>query len=108
MSSSQFQCHRDVINDTKVRIGAEDDLTRFSVQVPKDSSAETISSYLAQTGAGRLEGDEAAVSIEWLRRRTVSPSQQWHGDFDRMLAYASSRGWMDSTGEAVIAHVERV
>jgi hypothetical protein len=25
-----------------------------------------------------------------------------------MLAYASSRGWMDSTGEAVIAHVERV
>jgi hypothetical protein len=22
MSSSQFQCHRDVINDTKVRIGA--------------------------------------------------------------------------------------
>jgi hypothetical protein len=48
------------------------------------------------------------VSIEWLRRRTASRSQQWHGDFDRMLAHASSRGWMDSTGEAVIAHVERV
>jgi hypothetical protein len=97
-----------VENAESVTLCDEDDLTRFSVQVPKDSSAETISSYLAQTDTGRLEGDEAVVSIEWLRRRTASRSQQWHGDFDRMLAYASSRGWMDSTGEAVIAHVERV
>ena len=97
-----------VDNTQSGKLCDEDDLTRFSVQVPKDSSAETISTYLARTGAGRLEGDEAVVSIEWLRRRTASRSQQWHGDFDRMLAHASSRGWMDSTGEAVIAHVERV
>ena len=97
-----------VENAESVMLCDEDDLTRFSVQVPKDSSAETISSHLMQTGAGRLEGDEAAVSIEWLRQHTASRSQQWHGDFDRMLAYASSRGWMDPTGDAVIAHIERV
>ena len=97
-----------VENAESVTLCDEDDLTRFSVQVPKDSSAETISSYLAQTGAGRLEGDEAVVSIEWLRRRTASRSQQWHGDFDRMLAYASSSGWIDPAGDAVIAHIERV
>jgi hypothetical protein len=97
-----------VENGESVMLCDEDDLTRFSVQVPKDSSAETISSCLAQTGAGRLDGDEACVSIEWLRRRTASRSQQWHGDFDRMLAYASSRGWMDPKGDAVIAHIERV
>jgi hypothetical protein len=97
-----------VENAESVTLCDEDDLTRFSVQVPKDSSAEAISSYLAQTGAGRLDGDEAAVSIEWLRRGTASRSQQWHGDFDRMLAYASSRGWMDPAGDAVIAHIEWV
>jgi hypothetical protein len=48
------------------------------------------------------------VSIKWLRKRTACRSQQWHGDFDRMLAYASSRGWIDPAGDAVIAHIERV
>jgi hypothetical protein len=97
-----------VENAEGVMLFDEDDLTRFSVQVPKGSSAETISSYLMQTGAGRIEGSEAAVSIKWLRQRTASRSQQWHRDFDRMLAYASSRGWIDPTGDAVIAHIERV
>ena len=97
-----------VENAESVMLCDEDDLTRFSVQVPKDSSAETISTYLMQTGAGRLEGNEAAVSIKWLRQRTASRSKQWHGDFDRMLAYASSRGWIGPTGDAVIAHIERV
>jgi hypothetical protein len=30
MSSSQFQCHRDVINDTKVRIGANTSRTALA------------------------------------------------------------------------------
>ena len=85
-----------------------DDLTRFSVHVPKDASVELISRSLVQSGAGRLEGDEAAVSVEWLRRRAASQSEQWHGSFERMLDYASARGWMDPAGDAVIAHIERV
>jgi hypothetical protein len=97
-----------VENAESVMLCDEDDLTRFSVQVPNGSSDETISSYLMQTGAGRLEGNEAAVSIKWLRQRTASRSQQWQGDFDRMLAYASSSGWIDPAGDAVIAHIERV
>lgn len=85
-----------------------DDLTRFSVHVPKDASVELVSRSLAQSGAGRLEGDEVAVSVEWLRRRTASRPEQWHGSFERMLDYASATGWMDLAGEAVIAHIERV
>jgi hypothetical protein len=85
-----------------------DDLTRFSVQVPKDVSVEQISHSLVQSGAGRLAGDEVAVSVEWLRQRTASRSEQWNGRFQRMLDYASARGWMDPAGEAVIAHIERI
>jgi hypothetical protein len=97
------------VDDTQsVKLCDEDDLMRFSVQVPKDSSAEMISNSLAHSGAGRLEGDGVAVDVNWLRLHTASRSQQWHGDFDRMLAYASSRGWMSATGDAVIAHIDRV
>ena len=85
-----------------------DDLTRFSVQVPNDWSGELISRSLLETGAGRLEGDEVAVSVECLRQCIASRSEQWHGNHERMLAYASARGWMDPAGEAVIAHIERV
>lgn len=91
-----------------VTLRGEDDLTRFSVQVPKDSSAELISNALVNGGAGHLKGDEVAVDVEWLRQCTRSRSEQWNRDFERMLAYASSRGWMDPTGRAVIAHIERV
>ena len=93
---------------TAVSLRDEDDLTRFSVRAPKSSSAELIASSLARAGAGRLEGDEAAVSIQWLRRCTASRPAQWHGEFERMLAYAAARGWMDPAGEAVTAHLEWV
>jgi hypothetical protein len=76
--------------------------------VPKDASVDLISRSLVRSGAGRLEGDEVAVSVEWLRRRTASRPEQWHRSFERMLDYASARGWTDPAGEAVIAHVERV
>ena len=75
-----------VENAESVTLCDEDDLTRFSVQVPKDSSAETISSHLMQTGAGRLDGDEAAVSIEWLRQHTASRSQQWRSNYSHLIA----------------------
>jgi hypothetical protein len=46
MSSSQFQCHRDVINDTKVRIGVNTSRTawrrdaRASAWVPSTRSQD--------------------------------------------------------------------
>jgi hypothetical protein len=93
---------------TVVTLGDEDDLSRFSIRVPKGSSAELISNSLLTAGAGRIEGDHAAVSVEWLRRCTMSRPAQWQGDFERMLAYATSKGWMDPAGGAVMAHIERV
>jgi hypothetical protein len=91
-----------------VTLGGEDDLKGFSVRVPEDLSAELIASSLISVGAGRLDGDEAAINVSWLRQNTEARSQQWQTDFERMLAYAASKGWMDAAGTVVIAHIEKV
>ena len=95
-------------SSASVTLCEADDLTRFSVQVPKDFPADIISRRLSQTGAGCLDGDEVAVSVDWLQRHTAYRPDRWRDEFDRMLAYASAHGWMDPTGEAVLAHIERV
>jgi len=91
-----------------VALGGEDDLKRFSVRVPASCSAELVASSLMSAGAGRLDGDEAAINVDWLRQNTEARSQQWQQDFERMLAYAASKGWMDPAGTVVNAHIEKV
>ena len=39
---------------------------------------------------------------------TADRPAQWQGDFDKMLAYAASKGWMDAAGAVVKAHIEIV
>ena len=89
-----------------VALGDEDDLKRFSVRVPAGCPAELIDSSLLSAGAGRLDGDEAAINVDWLRQNTEARSQQWQTDFERMLAYAASKGWMDPAGTVVVAHID--
>jgi hypothetical protein len=89
-----------------VALGGEDDLKRFSVRVPAGCSAELIASSLISAGVGRLDGDEAAINVDWLRQNTEARSQQWQTDFERMLAYAASKGWMDPASTVVIAHID--
>jgi hypothetical protein len=89
-----------------VALGGEDDLKRFSVRVPAGCPAELIDSSLLSAGAGRLDGEEAAINVDWLRQNTETRSQQWQTDFERMLAYAASKGWMDPAGTLVVAHID--
>jgi hypothetical protein len=86
----------------------EDDLTRFTVRLRKGLSPDLLASSLAASGAGRVDGDEVAVNVDWLRRQTASRPVQWQGDFERMLDYAASKGWLDAARTAVTAHVETV
>jgi len=46
------------------------------------------------------------VSIDALRASAVPPAND--EDFDRMIAYAQSKGWVDPVGGFVRAHVEVV
>jgi hypothetical protein len=91
-----------------VTLRDEEDLTRFSVRVPEGLSPDLLANSLAGSGAGRLEGAEASINVDWLRRCTASRPAHWQGDFERMLDFASSKGWMDAARTAVTAHVETV
>jgi hypothetical protein len=91
-----------------VALSDEEDLTRFSVRVPEGTPAESIAGSLQAAGAGRLDGVQAAINADWLREHTADRPAQWQGDFDKMLAYAASKGWMDAAGTVVKAHIEIV
>jgi hypothetical protein len=86
----------------------EEDLTSFSVRIPGSYPRDQLASSLRTVGAGRLLDDEAAISVEWLRARTAEKSAKWQAEFDGMLAYASTRGWMDVERTVVMAHIEEV
>jgi hypothetical protein len=86
----------------------QDDLTRFSVRVPEGIAPESIADSLRAIGAGRLDGDDAGINVDWLRRHTADRPAKWQGDFDKMLAYAASKGWMDARGVVLKAHIEIV
>jgi hypothetical protein len=62
---------------------------------------------LVDAAAGRLEGDDAWISVDAVRRMAsgrVGP--EWDGDFASMLDYAATKGWLDEAGHAIKAHVE--
>ena len=86
----------------------EEDLTSFSVRVPSSYPRDQVASSLRTFGAGRLLDDEAEINVEWLRACTAEKSAEWQTKFDGMLAYASTRGWMDAEGTTVMAHIEEV
>src|SRR6266403_4017953 len=84
MSSSQFQCHRDVINDTKVRIGANTSGTAWwrrgagaSAWVPSTRSRNR-----------RLSFDGAKVAANWAHSTAVAPP------------VAANAAWSESFGSA--------
>jgi hypothetical protein len=91
-----------------VALSDEEDLTRFSVRVPDGTPAESIAGSLQAVGAGGLDGAQAAINVDWLREHTADRPAQWQGDFDKMLAYAASKGWMDAAATVVKAHIEIV
>lgn len=91
-----------------VSLREEDDLARFSVRVSPGYSSEGVETALTSSGAGRLDGDEATINVDWLRQHTASHSEQWQSDFDKMLHYASSKGWTDPARTVVRAHITRL
>jgi hypothetical protein len=63
MSSSQFQCHRDVINDTKVRIG------------------QNVADGLAAAGRRGLGVGSVNMVSEWTTYEGLKTScRRWHND----------------------------
>ncbi len=51
--------------------------------------------------------DHVWVAIEWVRAQAAgNVGGDWAANFDGMVGYAGSKGWLDDTGSAIQAHIE--
>jgi hypothetical protein len=90
-----------------VTLAQPDDCTRFHLQVTGARDPALLASTLAEAGAGRLVGDDAFVRVDAVRAMAAGRvGAAWQTDFDGMLDYARTKGWVDDAGEAIQAHVE--
>jgi hypothetical protein len=88
-----------------VALDGPEDCKAFSVRVRGDRAR--LSSALEAAGVGRMDGDEALIEVDAVRRmadRRVGPG--WDGDFAAMLDYAATKGWIADDGRSIRAHVE--
>jgi hypothetical protein len=71
---------------------------------------DRLAAVLADHDAGELliDGAHVMIPVATLRRLAAGRVPDgWDADFDRMLAYARSQGWLSEDGESVRAHLER-
>ena len=96
-----------VTDDGEPTLEELEDCTRFHVEA---SSAEPAVLGPRLGAAGTVEGaapDHAWIEVSWVRAQAASRVPgSWIEDFQKMLGYAASKGWMDADGGAISAHVE--
>ena len=88
-----------------VELAHPEDCKAFSVRVSGDRAG--LDDALQRNGVGRMDGDEALVAVDAVRRLAagrVGPG--WEGDFAAMLEYAGTKGWIADEGRSIRAHVE--
>ena len=68
-------------------------------------SADPTALSAALAVAGRLDGEHAWINEAWLRANTASQGADWQANFEKMLAYAQSKGWIENG--SIRAHIER-
>ncbi|GMU80000.1 MAG: hypothetical protein AMXMBFR46_27880 [Acidimicrobiia bacterium] len=92
-----------------VTLEEPDDCTRFHLAVAGGDDLARVFGALVDAAAGRLEGDHALVTVDAVRRLAAGRvGPDWDARFDGMLSYAAGKGWIDDTGNAIQAHIERV
>jgi hypothetical protein len=83
------------------------DTKQFHLTVVGGTDAAMVYGALVDAAAGRLEGEHAWIGVDAVRRMAAGRvDDAWDADFEAMLGYARSKGWLDEPGHAIRAHVE--
>lgn len=94
------------IANRRSHVREPDDLERFSVRVSEPAGAEALASALGPLGQ-LAASDHAWINIGALRAasgRVDDP--EWSRQFDSMVAYAASKGWVSEAGNELRAHLD--
>jgi len=90
-----------------VSLEEADDVARFHVAVVGGTDRGLVFGALVDAAAGRLEGDDAYIAVDAVRRLAAARVEPgWDEAFAGMLDYACIMGWLDEPGNAIKAHVE--
>jgi len=90
-----------------VSLEEPDDCKRFHLTVVNGREAAMVFGALVDAAAGRLEDGQAWVTVDAVRRMAagrVGPG--WDADFEAMLGFAATKGWLDPNRASIQAHVE--
>jgi hypothetical protein len=83
---------------------------QFHVVVHGDAGDALVGSTLDAAGVGRSSPTAGHVYVNIDALRSMAKGRvgdSWADDFEGMLGYASSKGWLDESGSAIEAHIER-
>ena len=81
------------------------DCKAFSVRLRGDRAG--LAGALESAGVGRMDGDEALIEVDAVRRLAAGRvGDGWEDDFAAMLRYAEGKGWIADEGRSIRAHVE--
>jgi len=90
-----------------VSLEEPDDCERFHVSVLGGNDRGMVFGALVDAAAGRLEGDDAYITVDAVRRMAAGRvGPEWERDLAGMLDYARAKGWLDEQGVAIRAHLE--
>ena len=91
----------------RVDVHEADDLRSFSVRHDGRGDITSVEQALAPLGTVDASG-HAWIDVELLRAASGKADDAvWSAEFDGMVAYAASKGWLDESGTALRAHLER-
>ena len=81
------------------------DCQSFSVRVVGEGGVPDL--VLTLAGCGVVEEDHVWVDVEVVRRLALfSTGEDWDAQFEAMVEYAGTKGWLDDDGHRIRAHVE--
>lgn len=94
-----------VVGEETVELRDPTDCKGFHVET---ADVTSLGDALGAAGAGRMDGDDALVAVEWVKAAAdeAGVGAGWLDDFEAMLGYARSKGWLTDDGAHIRAHVE--
>ena len=95
---------------TSVSLEEPDNCKQFHVVQAGVGTDTVVANALEGAGVGRASANPGHVYINVDAVREMASGRvgdSWDDDFAGMLAYASSKGWLDESGSAIEAHIER-
>ncbi|HET9770699.1 MAG TPA: hypothetical protein VFS16_07410 [Acidimicrobiia bacterium] len=90
-----------------VSLAEPQDCKRFHVAV-RGGEAGSLDAALSAADVGRLlPSGEAMIDTAAVRRLASGRvPESWDDEFQQMLTYAGTKGWLNEDGTAIQAHVE--